>query len=96
MKRVSWGKAENPPLKSFRATVMDSNTFIRNCEAHSLEELAPYQGQYVAWSEDGTTILGHAHELRDLYKEMNSKGITDYVTDWVFAPDEISFGGAEL
>ncbi len=72
---------------------MDGNLFIRNCETHTLEELAPYEGQYVAWSEDGTTLLGHAHEMHDLFKAMNARGIPDYVIDWVFPGDDLSCGG---
>jgi hypothetical protein len=72
---------------------MDANRFIRNAEAHSPDELAPYQGQYVAWSEDGTTILGHAPELPELFKEMKAKGIAKYIIDWIFTPDELMSGG---
>jgi hypothetical protein len=71
---------------------MNANLFIRNCEARTLAELAPYEGQYVAWSEDGTTVLGHAPELRDLFSQMHDRAITDYVIDWVFTPDELLLG----
>ncbi|MCC6420130.1 MAG: hypothetical protein IT429_17990 [Gemmataceae bacterium] len=71
---------------------MDANEFIRNCEAHTPEELAPYVGQYVAWSTDGKTLLAHAPELRDLLTQMNQRGPTDYVIDWVFTPEELSAG----
>ena len=36
---------------------MDTHEFIINSTSHSVEELAPYEGQHVAWSEDGKEIL---------------------------------------
>jgi hypothetical protein len=75
---------------------MDGNQFIRNCNAYPPEELARYAGQYVAWSMDGKAILAHATELRELAQEMERQGIKEYVTDWIFPPDEVFLGGAEL
>lgn len=75
---------------------MDANEFIRNTGAHTLEELAPYVGQHVAWSEDGKRILAHAPELDELYRILDQRGITQYVTDFVAPPDEVFLGGAEF
>ncbi|MCI0459109.1 MAG: hypothetical protein L0Z62_19300 [Gemmataceae bacterium] len=72
--------------------MIDGNRFNRNRQAHPPEELAPYEGQYVAWSTDGKTLLAHAAELPDLFREMDQLGIADYVIDWIFTPEELSAG----
>ncbi|HJT79204.1 MAG TPA: DUF5678 domain-containing protein [Gemmataceae bacterium] len=64
---------------------MDANRFTRNVSSHSLEELAPYQGKHVAWTEDGTRVLAAADTLADLYKELDRRGLRHYVID--FIPD---------
>ncbi len=75
---------------------MDANELIRNCSAHTLEELAPYVGQYVAWSEDGRHVLAHANTWDDLFKEVDRQGITHYVIDYVPCEDDSFLGGAGL
>lgn len=62
---------------------MNANEFLRNCELHSPEELAPYAGQYVAWSQDGKQILASDYRLADLFAELKRRGITEYVIDRV-------------
>ncbi len=72
---------------------MDANEFTRNFEAHTLEELTPYEEQYVAWSEDGKQILAHAPELAELYQEIDRKGITRYVIGFIPNSDVSHLGG---
>jgi hypothetical protein len=72
---------------------MDAHEFIHNTNAHSLEELAPFEEQYVAWSMDGKTVLAHAATLAGLYREVDQRGITDYVVGFVPSPDISSLGG---
>jgi hypothetical protein len=69
---------------------MDANDFISNLNKHTLEELAPYEERYVAWSEDGRRILAHAPTLAELHQLIKTRGITDCVIGFVPNPD-ISF-----
>jgi hypothetical protein len=69
---------------------------IQNCEAHSLDELAPLEGEYVAWSEDGRTLLAHAKTLPELFAEVNRLGIKNYVLDTVPPAEESLLGGSGL
>jgi hypothetical protein len=62
---------------------MDTHEFIINSTSHSVEELAPYEGQHVAWSEDGKEILAHASTLADLYKEIDQRQLKAYVVGFV-------------
>jgi hypothetical protein len=75
---------------------MDTNEFIRNCNEHTLEELAPYEGQYVAWSEDGKRILAHATDETELYRELKRRAIIRYVIGFIPESDVSYLGGASL
>ncbi len=72
---------------------MDANELIRHCNEKSLEELAPFQGQWVAWSADGRQILAGAPDLETLFRDIDSKGITRYVLDHIPLPEEDVLGG---
>ena len=72
---------------------MDANEFINNCNAHSLEELAHYEEQYVAWSEDGKKILAHAPDEAELYKEIARRGISHYVIGFIPDSNVSTLGG---
>jgi hypothetical protein len=74
----------------------DSTEHLLNVGAHTWEELAPYAGQFVAWSFDGKTILAHAPEEEDLYKEIARLGLTEYVVGYIWPPDARCWGSAEL
>jgi hypothetical protein len=67
---------------------MNVREFARNCESHTMEELAPHEDHHVAWSKDGKLILASALELADLYKELDRKAITEYVIGYVPRFDE--------
>ena len=75
---------------------MDANEFIRNVGNHSLDELAPFEDQYVAWSEDGRQVLAHARTREGLYREIDAKGLTRYVVGFVPNPDLVCLGGAGI
>jgi hypothetical protein len=70
---------ENPNL--------DMNVFIENTNKALPDALARYPWEHVAWSLDGTTILAHAPDLGDLYREVDRLGITDFVSDFL-APED--------
>jgi hypothetical protein len=72
---------------------MDTTEFIHNVNAHSLEELAPYEEQHVAWSMDGKQILAHAATLAELYRKIDQRGLTEYVVGFVPSPDISDLGG---
>jgi hypothetical protein len=63
--------------------MVDATTFTRNANAYPLEELRKLIGFNIAWSEDGTKILGYAKDLRDLYAQMEHHGIKDFVVQYL-------------
>jgi hypothetical protein len=75
---------------------MDPNQLIRNCNQKSLEELSPFFGKWVAWSEDGRDILASAPDLEKLFLEIDRKGLTDYVLDHIPLPEEDFLGGGSI
>jgi hypothetical protein len=75
---------------------MNANEFLRNCEAHSVEELTPYEGKYVAWSMDGKQILAAACELSELLKDIDRRGITEFVQSYIPRSDDAFLGSADL
>jgi hypothetical protein len=74
-------------LNSLWSAIMNTNEFNRNLSAHTAEELAPYQEQHVAWSEDGKQILAHAPTQEELYDEIDRRGLTHYVVGFIPAAD---------
>jgi hypothetical protein len=92
----TWALSHYRPPTTREGEVMNANEFIRNCNTHTLEELAPYVRQYVAWSEDGKAILASAPDMNELFKKVDKEGITRYVIDFIFPPDEVFLGGAGL
>ena len=75
---------------------MDANQLIRNCNEQTADDLAPYLGQFIAWSEDGRQILAHGKDLPQLFRELDLKGIVGYVIDSIPPQDEDFLGGANL
>jgi hypothetical protein len=72
---------------------MDSNELIRHCNQRSPAELAPFRGQWIAWSEDGRQILASAPDLDVLFQEIDRKALRDYVLDHLPSSDEDFLGG---
>lgn len=75
---------------------MNHSEFSRKRAAFPIEDLIPFERQYVAWSEDGDRILASASEMNDLYQLIDQRGITNYVVDYILAPDEVDLGGQGL
>jgi hypothetical protein len=75
---------------------MGVNEFNRNVSAHTLEDLAPYEEQHVAWSEDGKHILAHAPSLAELYREVDRKGVTRYVIGFIPSGEVSDLGSGLL
>jgi hypothetical protein len=73
---------------------MDANQLIHNCNQMSAEELRPFHGQWVAWSDDGRQILASAADLDSLFHEIDRQGLTGYVLDRIPLPEEDFLGGA--
>jgi hypothetical protein len=67
--------------------------FNLNVSKHTLEELAPYVEQHVAWSLDGKHILAHSADQADLYKEIDRLELKDYVVDYIPDPNVSFLGG---
>jgi hypothetical protein len=72
---------------------VDGDLLIRKLNAKTAEEMAPYLGKIVAWSEDGTQALASASDLDLLYKEINRLGLKHYVIEHVPSADESFLGG---
>jgi len=75
---------------------MNANEFTRNVNAHTLEDLAPYEEQYVAWSEDGKQILANARVMADLFREIDRRELKRYVIGFIPSSDISFLGGGEL
>ncbi len=71
---------------------MNPNDYIRNMNAKTPEELAPYAGKYVAVSEDGTIFLAAGGSLEELFAEVKRLGVTEYVSDYIPTEAEIMGG----
>lgn len=67
--------------------------FNRNLSQHTLEELAPYVEQHVAWSRDGKQILAHAPDLDGLFQEIERLGLKEYVLGFVPDANRTYLGG---
>jgi hypothetical protein len=50
-------------------------SYTQNISKFSAEELAPYEGQYVAFSPDGTTILTAAPSISELALQLKQMGL---------------------
>jgi hypothetical protein len=49
--------------------------FFENREKFPPEELAKYEGQYVAWSWDGTRIVASGADEEEVFKKLDAAGI---------------------
>jgi hypothetical protein len=58
--------------------------------------LAPYAEKYVAWSTDGKQILVCGATWEELYREIDRKGIIDYVISFIPGADISDLGGGLL
>jgi hypothetical protein len=72
---------------------MNGAEFIRNCNAFDPDELARYENQHVAWSEDGRQILAHADTPEELFRILKEKGLASSEYVLAFIDLSISLGG---
>jgi hypothetical protein len=58
------------------------------------EKLAPYHGQYVAWSPDGSRILASADTMEAVEEKLIAAGIdpSQVVGDYIDPPDRAVLG----
>lgn len=84
--------------------MLDAVKFNRNQnESFPPEKQRPFFGQVIAWSNDGTKMLGYAPTFEQLYELMDRLGLkttefvvdgflADYEPDPRFPPPPIEFG----
>lgn len=70
-------------------TLSDPNVFIENTNRLLPQVLQDYPWQHVAWSVDGTEILAHAPTLKELYSQVDERGITEFVVDFLMPEDGV-------
>ena len=68
---------------------IDGNLFIVNRNKFTYEQLAPYAGQHVAWSTDGTRIIAHHADVAELFRTVEAMGLAgdEVVFDYLPALD---------
>src|SRR5436305_1877590 len=71
---------------------LNPHEFIDNMNAKTLEELAPYEGKYVAMSQDGKEFLAVGGSWDELYTEIKRLGLTRYVADYIPTREEVTGG----
>ena len=69
---------------------IDGNLFNVNLNKFTYEQLAPYMGQHVAWSTDGTRVVAHHADPTVLLRLLRERGLSgeDYVLDYLPGADE--------
>ena len=70
---------------------IDGNRFNVNRNKFTYEQLAPYAGQHVAWSTDGTSIIAHHADVAVLVSILRERGLSgeEYVLDYLPGLEEI-------
>ena len=78
--------------------MIELNKFRENQSKVPLEELMRYNGQYVAWSDDGTHILDSDPDGVALYSRLHEKryDMGEILIAYMSVPEEASFGGVFL
>ena len=76
---------------------IDGNLFNVNRSKFTYEQLAPYAGQHVAWSTDGTRIVAHHTNFESLFASVLASGLSseEVVFSYIPALDEpdVYWGG---
>jgi hypothetical protein len=69
---------------------IDGNLFIINRNKFTYEQLAPYAGNHIAWSTDGTRIIAHHADFEELFAAVLRSGLSseDVVFSYLPALDE--------
>jgi hypothetical protein len=75
--------------------MIEINEFRRNQSRFPRAELEKYNGQFVAWSDDGTRILAAHAELAQVDAMLVALGIYpgDVLISRVVVPEEIAWDG---
>ena len=68
------------------ATPIDVVRFDLNRRQIPWEQLAPYAGQHVAFSADGTRVVASASEREALEKRLDELGIDSSEVVWSYIP----------
>jgi hypothetical protein len=70
--------------------------FDRNRSAFPPEELAKYEGKYVAWNLEGTQILASGDNDRQVFEALKAAGLdpSQAVFSYVDLPNEVYWGAA--
>jgi hypothetical protein len=75
--------------------MIEINEFRRNQSRVPREELEKFNGQYVAWSPDGTRILAAHAEMAQVDSMIVAAGFDpgEILVTRIAIPEEISWGG---
>lgn len=76
---------------------MDIQTFRENRAKFSWDDLAAYNGQWVAFSSDGSRIVASAEDLMELERLIRAAGEDPDLVGYerIELDDQISLGAAE-
>jgi hypothetical protein len=69
--------------------VQDRDLYVANRAKFLPKDLLPYEGQWVAWSLDGSRIVAHHDDLEQVERQLEQAGLT--TEDVIF--DRIPPGG---
>jgi hypothetical protein len=75
----------------------DPATYLANRGSSQASDMAPLQGQVVAWSVDGKRALAHAPTWEELWAQIDQLGLSDleYVVGGVPILDQVQMGGID-
>jgi hypothetical protein len=61
----------------------DRAVYVANRAKFTAQQLAPYQGQWIAWSNDGSRIVAHHEDLLEVARQVENSGLNsdDVVLD---------------
>ena len=65
---------------------MNPNDYIRNMNAKTPEELAPYAGQHVAFNDEGTRVVAHGEDDEAVYSMLAKLGIEPSAVVFSYIP----------
>jgi hypothetical protein len=71
---------------------MNGPALIKRLNEWTPEQLAPYAGKFVAWSEDGEKVLAFGSTPEERDAEACRLRVTDYVGGYVPTAEEIEGG----
>ncbi len=76
--------------KAISNVPVDRKVYVENRGKFLPEDLRPYDGQWVAWSADGSRIVAHNADLGCVVREVDQAGLQrdDVVFDHLFIEKE--------